>query len=307
MGVLGEVPDRTGPETGGADMSGILVGASSWSERTLVHESRWYPRRAMKAAERMAFYAERLSLVEIDATARFPPTADLARQWVDRTPPGFTIDLDAWTLFTGAATLPDSLWEDLRLEVRPELRDRRRLYAGHLSRVGMDEAWARFRHAIQPLREAGRLGAIILRYPPWLKPGDTGRAMMVEARRKLEGAVAVEFANTGWLEDPNCESTLGFLEHHELGLVCVDEEAHPPVLAATSDVAFVRFSGRGGHDGEWPGYYRYSQAELAEWVPRLGDLAGGDVCVHVLFANTYRDHAVTNAAQLADLLARCTA
>lgn len=288
-------------------MSDILVGAASWSERTLVHETGWYPRRTMKAAERMAFYAERFPLVEIDATARFPPTADLARQWVERTPPGFTIDLDAWSLFTGAATLPDSLWEDLRLEVRPELRDRRRLYAGHLSRAGMDEAWARFHHAIQPLREAGRLGAIILRYPNWLKPGGTGRAMMVEARRKLEGAVAVELANPGWLEDPNCESTLSFLEQHELGLVCVDGEGHPPVLAATSDIALVRFAGRGGEDVEWPGCYRYPTVALADWVPRLKDLAAGEGIVHVLFANTYRDFAVTNAVELSELLARCTA
>ncbi len=288
-------------------MSDILVGASSWSERTLVHESGWYPRRTMKAADRMAFYAERFPLVEIDATARFPPTADLARQLVERTPSGFTIDLDAWTLFTGAATLPDSLWEDLRLEVRPELRDRRRLYARHLSRAGMDEAWARFRHAIQPLREAGRLGAIILRYPQWLKPGDTGRAMMVEARRNLEGAVAVELANPAWLEDPNCESTLTFMEQHELGLVCVDGEGHPPVVAATADIAFVRFAGRGREDLEWPGYYRYSAAELADWVPRLRDLAAGDGIVHALFSNTYRDFAVGNAADLSELLARCSA
>lgn len=289
-------------------MGDILVGASSWSERTLVHETRWYPRRSMKAAERMAYYADRFPLVEIDATARFPPTPDLARQWVERTPPGFTIDLEAWTLFTGAATLPDSLWEDLRTEVRPELRDRRRLYGTHLSRAAMNEAWARFRHAIEPLRESERLGVVILRYPHWLKPGDTGRAMMLEARRKLDGlTIAVELANPGWLEGSNCEATLCFLELHDLGLVCVDRPSHPAVVAATSDVAVVRLAGLGAEEVEWPGYYRYSTDELAAWVPKLTDLARGQASVHVLFANTYKDFAVANATELAALLARCTA
>ncbi|MFP5375745.1 MAG: DUF72 domain-containing protein, partial [Acidimicrobiia bacterium] len=117
----------------GAAGGRVLVGAGSWSERTLVHDSRWYPRRSMRAAERIAHYAARLPLVEIDATSRFPPTPDLARQWVARTPDGFTIDVQAWSLLTGAAALPDSLWEDLRDEVLPERRDRRRLYLGHLS------------------------------------------------------------------------------------------------------------------------------------------------------------------------------
>ncbi|HUR24090.1 MAG TPA: DUF72 domain-containing protein [Acidimicrobiales bacterium] len=289
-------------------MGDILIGASSWSERSLVHESGWYPHRSMKAAERMAYYARRFPLVGIDATARFPPTPELARQWVDRTPPGFTIDIEGWTLFTGAATLPDSLWEDLRQEVRPEMRDRRRLYAGHLTRAGVREAWRRFRHAIEPLNESGRLGVVIMRYPRWLRPGDTGRAMMREARQRLHGLpVAVELRDPAWLEGANCEPTLGFLEHHDLGLVCVDRLDHPPVLAATSDVAVVRFPGHGAEEVEWGGSYRYSTPELAGWVPKLKDLAGGDGCLHVLFANTYKDFAVSNAAELAALLDRCTA
>ncbi len=289
-------------------MGGILVGASSWSERTLVHETRWYPRRTMKAAERVAYYAQRFHLVEIDATSRFPPTPDMARQWVERTPPGFTIDLEAWTLFTGAATLPDSLWEDLRCEVRPEMQGRRRLYAGHLSHAGMREAWRRYRHAIEPLRESGRLGVVILRYPHWLRPGDTGRSLIMEARRRLgDVELAVEFTNPGWLDGSNCEPTLTFLEDHRVGLVCVDSAHEHPVVAATSDVAVVRFAGRGDDEVEWRGCYRYSPEELEAWVPKLRELASAGGCVHVLFANTYRDFAVSNAAELSALLARCTA
>ncbi|MDQ3570235.1 MAG: DUF72 domain-containing protein [Actinomycetota bacterium] len=294
-------------------MGTVLIGASSCSARSLVHDSHWYPRRSMKAAQRIAYYAERFPIVELDATYRFPPTPDLARQWVERTPGDFLIDVQAWTLLTGNATLPDSLWPDLRLEVRPELRDRRRLYLGHLSEDGRTEAWRRFGHALLPLADAGRLGAVVLRYPHWLRPGDTGRALLAEARRRLaDFRLAVELRNHHWLDQSHCEQTLAFLEDHDLAFVCVDSarSAHaPPVVATTTDLAVVRLEGR--NPGEWDEAdlslgerfaYLYPPEELAAWGTTLGQLAEAADQVHVLFANAYRDFAVRNAAQLADLV-----
>jgi uncharacterized protein YecE (DUF72 family) len=265
----------------------------------------------MRAAERMAYYAERLSLVELESTYRFPPTPDLARQLVERTPSGFTIDVHAWALLCGNATLPDSLWDDLRGEIRPDLRDRRRLYHQHLSQAGRREAWARFQHALEPLRQAGRLGAVILRYPHWLKPGETGRSLMLEARRMLPGLeLAVELRNPEWLDGGSCEATLAFLEDHGLGFVCVDAFHARPVAATTTDLAVVRLHGHNPGDWHDPDLdpaarfaYRYSQDELTALVARVHQLAAVTDEVHVLFANTYRDFAVTNATELVALLA----
>ena len=267
----------------------------------------------MRAAERIAHYTERFPIVELDATYRFPPTPDVARQWVRRTPEGFVVDLQAWTLLTGSATLPDSLWEDLRAEVRPELRDRRRLYLGHLSKDGRSEAWRRFRHALEPLVAAERLGAVVLRYPHWLRPGDTGKALMAEARLRLADLpLAVELQNHHWLASGECEATLAFLEDHDLAFVCVDSPFTPPVVATTSDLAMVRLEGRNPGDWEDPGLslaqrhaYRYSPEELLGWTSRVAQLADAAREVHVIFANPYGDLAVTNAAELAQLMAQC--
>ena len=288
--------------------SRILVGASSWSDRSLTHESGWYPKKSMRAAERMAYYAARFPVVEIDSTARFPPTPDVCRQWVERTPDGFVIDIQAWSLLTGAATLPDSLWEDLREEVKPELRDRRRLYAGHLSAAGMAEAWSRFAHALRPLAEADRLGVVLLRYPHWLKPGNTGRSMLAAARRSLpDFRLAVELQHPDWLAGDVCEETLAFLDDLGLGFVCVDGhgqvgDSPGPVLATSSDVAVVRLYGPAG---EWGA--RYPAEEVAAWAPRVLRLAESAEEVHVLFANTRFDHAVGNAGELLTALRDLTA
>ena len=277
------------------------MGASSWSDRSLTHEASWYPKRSMRAAERMAYYAARFPLVEIDSTARFPPTPDVCRQWASRTPDGFTIDVQCWSLLTGAATLPDSLWEDMRDEVKPEMRDRRRLYLGHLSAAGVAEAWTRFDRALRPLAASGRLGVVLLRYPHWLKPGTTGLTLLRTARASLRDyRLAVEFQHPDWLAGDACEETLALLDDLELGFVCVDgHEGLPPVLATSSDVAVVRLY---GPEGEWGA--RYPQEDVAAWAPRVLRLAESAREVHVLFANTVRDHAVSNAGELLAVLSR---
>jgi len=256
----------------------------------------------MKAAERLAHYASRLPLVEVDATYRFPPTPDLARQWVDRTPPGFTMDVKAWSLFTGQATIPASLWEDLQDAVRPEARDSRRLYAGHLSAEALDEAWARFEHSLRPLHDAGRLGAVMLELPHWLKAGDTGRALVGEARRRLpDYRLCAEFRHHSWVDGNACEATLAALEELDVGFVCVDGPGYPRVVASTSELAVLRFYGRGDDEG-WPFAYRYSDDELRSWVPAVEELAAAAGEVHVLFNNAVRDYSVRDAEAMQAML-----
>src|SRR5438270_9063600 len=273
----------------------VLVGTCSWTDRTLVNETDWYPRRSMTAAERMAFYASRFPIAEADSTYYFPPTPELATSWVERTPGGFTMDVKAYSLLTGHPTFPHSLWPDLQAEVLPEFRDKRSLYAKHLPPEALDEVWDRFRHALMPLHSAGKLGAVLLQYPHWFTPKDANREELARARQRLpDYDLCVEFRNGRWLNDDECDRTFEFLEEQGLAYVCVDEpqgfdSSLPPVVAATSDLAVVRFHGRNAEtwnkqvpSAAYRFRYRYSPEELQEWVPGIEQLASSAGEAHVL-------------------------
>ena len=281
------------------------MGASSWSDRSLVRDGAFYPRPSMRAAERLAYYAARLPLAEVTTSRWFPPTPDQAQQWAARTPPSFRFDVQAWSLFTGASTLPSSLWPDLFEEVREDARERHRLYREHLSTEGLHECWGRFRHALEPLQQTGRLGCVTLRCPHWLRPGRTATGLLTEARAALDGwPVAVELPNHRWHEGDQAEETLALLEDLDLALTCVDAapraDQGQPLVAATADLAVVRFLGR--RPGRWAWPWRYADDELAGWLPTIERLGEGCREVHCLFANTHADDAVAGALALRALV-----
>jgi uncharacterized protein YecE (DUF72 family) len=176
-----------------------------------------------------------------------------------------------------------------------------------------DEAWQRFSAALEPLRQAGKLGAILLQFPPWFPISRALKDYIVAcAQRAAPDPVCVEFRNRTWMTPDNQEETLAFLAEHRLPYVCVDmpqghRDSIPPVLAATSpDLAVVRMH---GHSTKWDSKdiherfgYRYTDTELAEWAPKVRTLAREAEQTHVLFNNCYRDYAQVNAHQLAALL-----
>ena len=269
----------------------------------------------MKAAERLAHYAARYPIVEVDSTYYFPPTPELAASWVARTPEGFTMNVKAWSLLTGHPTFPHSLWEDLQDTVLPEFRDKRNLYQKHLPPDVLEETWERFHHALRPLADAGRLGAVLLQWPEWFGPKEANREVLLAARERLPGyRVCIEFRNARWLAPEECDRTLSFLEEHDLPFVCVDEpqgfpSSMPPVVAATSELAVVRFHGRNTDTWTKRGIsaaerfaYDYDDEELAGWIPKVRDLAASAREVHALFNNCYRDYAVNNAATFMAML-----
>ena len=291
-------------------MGSILVGTASWTDKTLI-ASGWYPPEADTPEKRLRYYARQFPLVEVDATYYALPAEVTAASWASRTPAGFTFNVKAFSLFTQHPTPVKALPADLRDSAAAS--GKTRVYLKDVDPAVADAAWDRFLAALEPLRQAGKLGAILLQFPPWFPIGRTRKDYIVAcAQRVAPRRVCVEFRNRTWMSAENQEETLGFLRSHGLAYVCVDmpqgyPSSIPPVLAVTSDeLAVVRMHGHSSHWDSKDIYerfgYQYSEAEISEWAPKVRDLAAGASVTHVLFNNCYRNYAQVNAEQLQGLL-----
>jgi uncharacterized protein YecE (DUF72 family) len=287
-------------------MGEIRVGTASWTDKTLL-ESGWYPQTANTPEKRLGYYAKQFPIVEVDATYYGPPAEQTTKLWAERTPDDFTFNIKAFSMLTGHPTKVSAIYKDLRPET-----DKKNVYPGDLPPQTYEEIWTRFLSALDPLVEAGKLGALLFQFPPWWGIRRDNKDYLREVAARCRPLRPVfEFRNSSWFEGDNAEETLEFLRRHELPLVCVDmpqghKSSVPPLLAATADLAVVRFH---GHSDKWTSKdihekfgYLYSEKELREWAPKLRALADEAKQTHVLMNNCAGDFAQRNATQLIELL-----
>jgi uncharacterized protein YecE (DUF72 family) len=264
-------------------MVDVKVGTSSWADRRLI-ASGWYPRDVNTPAGRLAYYADRFDLVEVDTTYHAIPAVETTTAWVERTPPWFTFDVKAFSLFTGHPTAVDTLPKDLR-----PAGGRDRVRRDDLSRSTWDELWARFHAAIEPIAAAGKLGVVLLQFPAWLPRSDAARRRILATAEECGPArVAVDLRHGSWVAGDHALETLLFLQRHGISFCCVDGPPDP-ILVRTADPAVVRLDARS-----------YSELDLRRWARLLRTLADETDELHVLMAS----RALPHAARLAELLSR---
>lgn len=288
-------------------MGVVEIGTASWADKSLVN-SGWYPKNASSSEGRLRFYASQFPLVEVDSTYYFLPSEKNSGLWAERTPNGFTFDVKAFSLLTQHPAKTKAIPEDLGVQT-----DKSNVYMEDLPTKTVDEVWDRFLGALEPLRAKGKLGLLLFQFPPWFPIGKKNRDYVLEcARRAAPDRICVEFRNKTWMSEDNRARTLEFLEGHGLPYVNVDmpqgfTSSIPPVVAATTDIAVVRFHGRNAEDWESGSVqkrfkYDYPKEELGEWVPRIAKLNEEADKTQVLMNNCYRDYAPRNGKELAGLL-----
>ena len=277
----------------------------------------WYPRGVTSPEQRLRYYAARFDTVEVDSSYYAIPQRSYAEAWAARTPDSFSFHMKAYGLMTGhdvdVRTLP------------PELRDfafrveNGRVRDPHPDMV--DASFDLFLDAIEPLRQSGKLGGILMQFPPYFTaatPESARRnlAYIDHVAERLEGyRTLVEFRHPSWVAPARVDDTLAFLRTRGLSYVTVDNpqfpsgNTMPPLAAVTDGWAYVRFHGRncdtwfakGGTAADRFDYL-YSAAELQEWVPSIQKLASDADETFVMFNNNRYDYAQRNAAEIATIL-----
>ena len=308
------LPESSRPVSVGG--TAVRLGTASWTDASLTAPGVFYPHSATSAEARLRFYASRFSMVEADSSYYALPTQRMAELWIERTPQDFVFDVKAFAWMTGHAADTARLPKSLRDALPKELAAKRRLYAKEVPHEIRDEAWRIFVEAVRPLHESGKLGAVFLQYPAWVRPAAHTPEMLARTRERLAGLpAAVEFRHGDWLAPRLRARTLGLLRDNEMSYVVVDEpqgfaSSVPPELAVTTPrLAVVRLHGHRADTWEKRGVsvlerfrYLYRPEELERWVPRIVEIAGESEQVHVVFNNCYGNYGTTNAAEMTRLV-----
>ncbi len=298
-------------------MKKIRVGTASWTDKTLIDCKRFYPREARSAELRLRYYASKYPIVEVDSSYYAMPSATNAQLWVERTPPGFVMNIKAFRLMTGHQTEPKMLPADLRDALPPETAAKRNVYLKDVPRAILDELFVRFKAAIEPLRLAGKLGLVHFQFAPWFMRKAEDIAHVRYCVEQMRGyRLSIEFRNISWFTPEHVQETLALLRDLDVTHTIVDEpqgfkNSIPTVWAATNDRhALVRLHGRNHETWNIKGataasdrfnydYPRPELEDLAEGIRKIGGEAGE---VHVIFNNNWEDQGQRNAATMSEVL-----
>ena len=260
----------------------IRVGTCAFTD----HEGFYPP--TLPPSERLAYYARRFDLVEVDSTFYGLPRLLTLERWVEATPAGFTMDIKA-----------------------------ERRMTGHVRGMGVLEqiaACREFKDRFDAFHRSGRMGAVLLQFPPWLRLGDDAIGMVRALREEMRPfGVSVEMRNRSWYQDGGQE-LFSLLREIGAAHVVADEPqvgqgTVPLVPEVTDDVAILRLHGRNaetwyvrGESSQDRFYYLYSQEELMTLRRTAETMAQSAREVHVLFNNNHGDFAIRGALTMRDML-----
>jgi uncharacterized protein YecE (DUF72 family) len=234
----------------------------------------------------LALLSRYFDTVEVNATFYRPMSVRTAAGWLAHVAgnPDFTFLVKLWQRFTHErATFPTQ--DELRLVMEP----------------------------LRPLREAGRLGAVLAQFPWSFKRTREARSWLAQLTDTLEGLpLSFEFRHASWLND----DTAGSLAQRGIAFCNIDQPVikdNLPVsaLVTTPKMAYIRLHGRNAEHwfkegaGRNARYnYLYSPEELKPWVDRVESMRKLVDELYVVTNNHYEGKAVVNALEISQSLGR---
>jgi uncharacterized protein YecE (DUF72 family) len=284
----------------------LRIGTSGWSYPS--GEGTWnglfYPKTRSKRAgtagfDELRFYADHFDTVEVNSTFYGQPRAEVARTWVERTPPGFEFSLKLYQKFTHP-----KMFREAALKRAPGGEGALLDALAEVTRSDIDD----FRAGIEPLAAAGRLGALLAQFPPSFTDAPASRDYLARLLRAFgEYPIAVELRHRSWSDAVG--ETLSMLNAFGAAWVQIDEpkfrfSIRQNYLPNVTTFYYMRLHGRNAaqwwrHEHRDDRYnYLYSAGELQEFAAIAG-AANALVKKSYLYTNNhFSAKSVVNAVML---------
>ena len=258
----------------------IHIGPAGWSYKDW--DGVVYPQKPGSKFDPLSYLARFFDTIEINSSFYRPPTPSTSRSWVKRVAdnPSFTFTAKLHRVFThdrGKATAEDE---------------------------------KAFREAMNPLAEAGMLGALLIQFPWSFKNTDDERAYLNKLLSQFqEYPLVIEVRHVSW----NTPGIYEELEERGVGICNIDQplfhKSIKPSALSTSSIGYVRLHGRNyqnwfreqaPRDDRYN--YLYSLDELDPWITRIKDVARQTKESYVITNNHFLGKAVVNALEIKSIL-----
>src|ERR1700752_455667 len=261
--------------------STVRVGPAGWSYAD------WagivYPARRPGGVHAASYLAQFFDTIEINTSFYQPLKPEHCRQWIE------LVSANPRFVFTA------KLWQRFTHDTGAGAEDERAV------RVGFDV-----------LRDAGKLGAVLLQFPFSFHRTAENIPSLGKLRKQFsDHPVVVEVRHATWNDKAFC----AMLHERGVGFCNIDQpvigRSMKPTERATSRVAYVRLHGRRydtwfSDDPAVPPSerynYLYTEEELQPWASRVKHLAESGDSTFFITNNHFEAKAIVNALQLIHLL-----
>ena len=242
-----------------------------------------YPTGAGSRFDQLDYMSGYFDTIEINSSFYRPPTPRVSKSWARR------------------------VSRNPRFKFTAKLNQR---FTHERGQATSDDEQA-FRAGIDPLAEAGILGALLLQFPWSFKNSEESRQYLGDLLNTFKDyPLVVELRHGSW----NKPSVYQSLERREVGFCNIDQpifaRSIEPSAEATSKIGYVRLHGRNYEnwfsetaDAAERYDYLYSPEELQPWIDNIKTVASASPETYVITNNHFRGKGVVNALELKAALA----
>lgn len=284
----------------------IHIGTSGWSYPS--GKGKWnglfYPATRSKRAgtagfDELRFYSDHFDTVEVNSTFYGQPRADVTAGWAARTPARFEFSLKLYQKFTHP-----KMFRDAALKSAPGPGGSLLDALAMVTQSDVDD----FRTGIEPIAQAGKLGALLAQFPPSFTRTPASVDYLTRLLRLFgDYSLAVELRHSSWSDAFG--ETVELLNGFGAALVQIDEpkfrlSIRQNALPNVTGFYYMRLHGRNAakwwhHDKSEDRYnYLYSAEELKELTETAGAAQALVKKVHLYTNNHFAAKSVVNAVML---------